>query len=302
MQINVFGSATNQRMAWYWKPLHEITLSWTFIAGDISSTIIPATLFLTAAWHSQPASLGAWLQAAARGLVYFWLYIYTFCLSNQIAGIEEDRINKPHRPIVRGAVSLKGARLRWLGSMVAFNVVGWLFGVWPWALLWQVVAVLHNFGGCAKHWFGKHLIMAIGIVAELGAAWELVRPMTPLAWHWILTIAAAIFVLVATQDLRDMDGDRQIGRRTIPLVFGERAARIGLAGGFALMPPVIHFWLIMPSGMTTGALLCDALLAAMSLLISWRLLARRSRQADHRTYLLFTYWYCMLLFSAIVVM
>jgi 4-hydroxybenzoate polyprenyltransferase len=304
MQFNVLSSAANQnqRMAWYWKPLREVALSWSFIAGDVSSTIIPATLFLTAAWHSQDGSPGSWFQAAARGLIYFWLYIYTFCLSNQIAGLEEDRINKPHRPIVRGVVSLKGARRRWLWSMLAFTMVGWLFGVWPWTLLWQFVTILHNFAGCAKHWFGKNIIMAFGIVSELGAAWEIVRPMTPLAWLWVLTIAVAIFVLVPTQDLRDMEGDRQTGRRTIPLAIGERSARIVLAVCFAFMPLIIHFWLIMPLGLTTGALVCDALLAGMSLLISWRLLFLRWPRADHHTYLLFTYWYCMLLFSAIVVM
>lgn len=302
MQINVVDFVADRRTAWYWRAIREVSLSWTFIAGDISSTIIPATLFLTAAWHSQASPIIAWVDAAARGLLYFWLYIYIFCLSNQIAGLEEDRINKPHRPLVRGDVPVAGAWQRWLWSMGAFTVTGWAFGVLPWALLWQAVTVLHNFGGWARPWYGKNLMMALGIVAQLGAAWTLVQPLTPLAWRWILVIAAIIFVVVSAQDLRDMEGDRRIGRRTVPLVFGEQPTRIGLAVAFALLPLVVHSWLIMPSGLTTGALVSDVLLAVMSFVISGRLLLLRSRKADHHTYLLLTYWYCMVLFSAIVVM
>ena len=79
-----------------------------------------------------------------------------------------------------------------------------------------------------------------------GAAWTFVQPVTPLAWRWILVIAGIIFVLVSAQDLRDMEGDRHIGRRTVPLVFGEQPTRIGLAVGFALLPFVVHSWLITP--------------------------------------------------------
>lgn len=300
MQTEVAGPRMTGSMPWGRGVIHEITLSWHFIAGDLSSTIVPALLFLGAAWNSQTVSTGELVRAVAYGLVYFWLYIYVFCLSNQLAGIEEDRVNKPHRPLVTGAVSYRGAQERWRLLMLIFAWVGSLLNVLHWTLLWQLVLVLHNFGGWSKRWYTKNLVMSLGVIAQLGAAWELVQPLTPLAWQWILVIAGVVFLLISVQDLRDLDGDRRIGRRTFPLVFGENQTRFFLAACFALLPVVVHRWLMQPAGLSWILIVCDLALAALSLGISARLLRYRTARADHQTYLLFTYWYCLVLLSAMV--
>jgi 4-hydroxybenzoate polyprenyltransferase len=302
MQTNVAGPNVSIRPSWLVYPGREFSLSLKFIAGDLSSTVVPASLFIAAAWHSQDLPMGVLARSFTYGVLYFWLYAYVFCLSNQLTGIEEDRINKPHRPLVVGAVSIRGAQWRWIAVMGAFTIVGWLLGVLPWAVLWQIVLILHNFGGWARRWYGKNLAMSLGIVAQLAAAWQLVGPLTPMAWRWIVFIAAAVFVLISIQDLRDLEGDRREGRRTFPVVFGEQRTRWFLAASFALLPIGVHSWLLLPLGLTPAVLACDLLHAILSLVIAARVLVCRSPQADHQTYLLFTYWYCLVLGSAIVVM
>lgn len=302
MQTDVVGHNLASRTAWYHVVAREITLSWKFIAGDLSSAVVPALLWIGAAWSSGSLPGSALLWSIAKGTLYFWLYIYVFCLSNQLAGISEDRLNKPHRPIVAGLVSVKGTQRRWLVVALIYLGVGVMLGVWKWMALWQVITLLHNFGRWAKLWLTKNLSMGLGIIAQLGAAWELVRPITPIAWQWMIVIAAAIFVLVPVQDLRDMVGDQAAGRRTLPLVFGERTTRYGLALGFALLPLIVHRWLMLPLGLNLAVLLCNLGLTLVSLTISARLLFFRSPRSDHWTYLLFTYWYCLVLLSAIIVM
>lgn len=302
MQTNIVGPNVSSRSAWLFYPGRELWLCWKFVAGDLSSAVVPALLFLAAAWSSQNLPVSVLLRSMGYGLLYFWLYIYVFCLSNQLTGIEEDRINKPHRPLVAGLVSPRGARHRWIVMMSVFTIVGWLLGVLPWALLWQLVVLLHNFGGWAKRWYGKNFSMSLGIVAQLGAAWQLVGPLTPMAWRWILCIAAAIFVLVPVQDLRDIKGDRRSQRRTLPLVLGEERARWLLAASFALLPLVVHSVLMLPLGLSPAVIVCDLLLAVFGLVIAGRILLFRSPHADHQTYLLFTYWYCLALACAVVVL
>lgn len=302
MQTDVAGPRMTGKMLWGRGVIHEITLSWRFIAGDLSSTIVPALLFLGAAWNRQTVSNGELVRAVAYGLVYFWLYVYVFCLSNQLAGIEEDRVNKPYRPLVTGAVSYRGVQERWLLMMVFFAILGWLLDVLHWTLLWQIVVVLHNFGGWAKRWYGKNVLMSFGLIAQLGAAWELVQPMTGVAWQWVLVIAGVVFLLVPVQDLRDMDGDRRVDRRTFPLVFGEKLTRIFLATCFGVLPLILHYGLMQPAGASWTIFACDISLAALSLALSARVLLCRTTRADHWTYLLFTYWYCLVLLSAMIIL
>ena len=282
--------------------LREGRLSWAFIAGDLSSAVVPALLFSLAAWKSDGARWDELPSVLGRSLLYFWLYIYAFCLPNQITAIEEDRRNKPYRPLVVGAVSLRGAWVRWLVVMVAFSIVGAWLGVFAYTLLWQVLIIGSNILGGARSWVFKNLSMSLGIVAQLGAAWQMMIPLTPTAWRWILLPAVVIFPLISLQDLRDVEGDRVIGRRTFPLVFGERATRILLGIAFALLPLAVHGAVMGPSGARWSVWMCEGTLALMALVIAARVLLLRSKSADHHTYMFLTYWYCLLLVSAIVIL
>ncbi|MFB2970608.1 UbiA family prenyltransferase [Aerosakkonema sp. BLCC-F183] len=280
---------------------HEVCLSWQFISGDISASIVPGLLFMMAAWKTHPTNAVDFLMVLGRGIVYFWLYIVPFCISNQIVGIEEDRINKPHRPLVKGSVSLLGAKVRLVVSMVLFGLVGWWFGVLEWALLWQGCIFLHNLGSGSKHWITKNLFMGEGALAQLAAAWQLVTPITSIAWQWILVVAGVWLFLAAIQDLRDIDGDRAIGRNTFPIAFGETTSRVVLTSGFGLLPFVIHFALMVPAGLTWNVILCDIVLAVISFTIAARIVSFRLPKADHYSYMLFTYWFCSVLVCAIAV-
>lgn len=281
---------------------YELWLSWLFIKSDISATIVPTFLFTIAAWRSTSDSLYDLVAALASGLIYFWLYVLTFCLSNQLVGVDEDRINKPYRPLVVGLVSYRGALMRWAGLMLVFSALGWWLDVLEWTLVWQGASMLHNFAGWSRHWIGKHLVMGVGVVAGLVPAWEFSAPLTVDAARWIVFLACAIMLLIATQDLRDTAGDRAIGRRTLPIVLGDWATRLMLGVGFALLPVAVSWALVVPAPLSWQLMLCNAALTALSLLISARLLLYRTRRDDQYTYTLFTYWYCCTMASAIVIL
>jgi 4-hydroxybenzoate polyprenyltransferase len=185
--------------------------------------------------------------------------------------------------------------------MVLLLVVGWEFKVLEWVLLWQVCVILYNFGRAGTHWVTRNLAISAATVAQLASAWQLVTPITPLAWCWILVAAGMWLFLAAVQDLRDMEGDRAINRKTFPLVFGEIPSRIMLSLGFAIWPCVTHFGLMLPAGQRWNVILWDLILAAVSWSIAVRVMMYRSPQADRSTYMLFTYLYCLIVLSAIFV-
>jgi 4-hydroxybenzoate polyprenyltransferase len=278
----------------------ELDLTWGFVRYDFSATVIPASLCMVAAARVQG---GVEPSALVLGALYFLLYVYTFAVSNQIIGIEEDRRNKPDRPLPAGRVALRGAWGRWLLAMGLFPMLGAALGVGWWAVLWQVCFGLYNFGGFARHWATKSLIMGVGLVAQLAAAWTIVGPLSEIAWQWITGLAVVASVFCNIQDLRDVAGDRVLRRRTLPIVYGMGRTCLALAVLFAVgLPLLTHAWLFasIPLGWATAA--CLAVLDGLSVLIAVRLLLDRRPAALHRSYMLFTYWYCAALASACVVM
>jgi 4-hydroxybenzoate polyprenyltransferase len=278
----------------------ELRFYYNTVRYDLSATMIPAMLFSLAAFKSAQLPTTELLPTLGRSALYFFLYALTFCLPNQITGLDEDRQNKPDRPLPRGEVTLKGAQVRWIISMVAYTAVGWWLGVLAFTVLWQVVTGLHNLKGWSKNWFGKDFSMGLGTLAELGAAWQMVTPITPTGWRWILLLSFVVFSLVPLQDLRDVRGDTVAGRRTFPIVFGDKATRYFLAAGFLALTVATHLLLMMPLGLTPAVIACDLVVGACSMAIAVRVLLLRSEKADHTTYMMFTYWYCLALGSAVI--
>ncbi|TKD11822.1 UbiA family prenyltransferase [Polyangium fumosum] len=300
--MNTFPSDVRAARATKNPIARELSLFWSFVAGDVSSAVVPAFLFTLAAWKTTGADPARLPGVITRSLLYFSLYLYAFCLANQATGLEEDRRNKPHRPLVRGLVSVRGAWLRWAVVMALFTLTGAWLGVLEYAIGWQLIILVHNVVLGARNWVVKNLCMSLGILVQLAAAWQMVTPLSPLAWRWILLPAAVIFPLVSVQDLRDMNGDRAAGRLTFPLVFGERATRILLAVCFGLLPITVHIALLEPAGARGLVWAADAALSAVALAIGLRVALFRTPREDHITYLLFTGWYCLLLTTAVVVL
>ncbi|MFI2240360.1 UbiA family prenyltransferase [Streptomyces chrestomyceticus] len=277
----------------------EIRLSWLFIRVDRWTTVFPATCFVVAATVHARLPLGEAAVAAGLGAVYFWLFIYEHTLANQLVGVEEDRLNKPFRPLVTGESTVRGARLRLIAVRITFPVYGYCLGVLKWALMWQILSLLQHEYGWGRHWLGRNLYAGIGVIAQLMAAWEIVTALTPDAWRWIVTLTITVTFLMSVQDLRDLHGDRAVRRSTMPLVFGELPTRIFLCAGFAVGPVFIHHFLMAPAGPHWWAVATDVFLCGLSLLLAVRVLLLRGPEHDQRSYRLVEQWYTFALAASI---
>ena len=144
--------------------------------------------------------------------------------------------------------------------------------------------------------------MTLGTMAQLAQAWLLVADMTPLAWRWILVISIAVGLSISIQDFRDVEGDRSRGRRTLPLCVGELASRRGLSTLCVLLPVVTSLLLRGAAGLAPMAILSSLLITGLSLCVAARVLRLRRPQEDHKTYMLWTYWFCAEVTSALFVL
>jgi 4-hydroxybenzoate polyprenyltransferase len=281
----------------------ELKLNWRFIRRDITVTLIPGLLFTIAAilqQSSQPQAIDgvAVFNAVSKILVFEWFCITAFCISNQIVSLDEDRMNKPDRPLVSGLLTYEGAIFRLIAASVGLMFFSSLWGVGLWAGLWLGCTALYNQAKWSSNWFWKSVLVAVLMLAELAAAWQIIMPITSFAWAWIALVVTAWTFVGHLQDMRDIEGDAATGRKTLPILLGESVTRWQICLGFLTLPIASHLLMQWANASIANLILWDVILAILCGAIAWRILKRRSAAADHKTYMIFTYWYCAVTASA----
>ena len=283
--------------------LWELQLSYRFMWRDIPAGVLPGVAFtLLAVKHHGSTDF---VSALLRSLLYFCLYLYSFNLCNQYTGVEEDRINKPDRPIPSGLVSVEGARFRWYIVTAFYLVTGLAIGnIWS-CFLWIFAYSMYNFYGWSEHWFTKNgIVMPLGSVVHGWAGWTAATRDLWLDQECVLFIGmVALYAAALTnlQDFRDVEGDQKAGRKTLPVQFG-MAASVYVQSFLFLIQFVISYCVMFSIHTPT---LWQGVLALADLALRFyfivRLLLVDHTPADyHNTYQSFTKHYTLFVLSGLV--
>ncbi len=185
---------------------------------------------------------------------------------NQVYDVENDRVNKPNRPLVTGAVSMRAGFWYAAALYCAAVLPTWLVVVYPASgfagrlsaplplhqcffiyiagMLFTFAYSAPAFGRTKANAFGANLTIAIprGCLLKV-AGWSMVASVFHVE-PWFIGAIFFLFLLGAstTKDFSDMKGDEAAGCRTLPIRYGvARAAR--MIAPFFVIP-----WLLMPLG------------------------------------------------------
>lgn len=191
------------------------------ITIDLLATVVPFSLFTIASSLESESSLESILSNVAKSATLAYMLLYTFTISNQINGIEEDRLNKPDRPIVSGRVSLQAAYTRYVLLSIASLIYSRFMGVEEGAVMFMVFGAMHNLTGLASFGPTKDLLTTAVLTSGLYSAWELGGGTTRRGLEWIICLAFNLLFSISIQDLRDVIGDAATGRHTTPLMLGK---------------------------------------------------------------------------------
>ncbi len=185
---------------------------------------------------------------------------------NQVYDIENDRVNKPNRPLVNGAISLRSGWWYSVVLYVAAVLPTWLVVVYPASgvvgrfaaplslhqcffiyiagMLFTFAYSAPAFGRTKANAFGANLTIAIprGCLLKV-AGWSMVASVFHLE-PWFIGSIFFLFLLGAstTKDFSDMKGDEAAGCRTLPIRYGVAPAAKMIAPFFVIP------WLFMPLG------------------------------------------------------
>ena len=147
-----------------------------------------------------------------------------------------DEINEPNRPIPGGAMSLKNATILIAIWSVLSVITGYL--IHPLIGLYVIIGIInaHLYSAnpikLKKRLWAGNIIVAISYLIIPWIAGEIAyNPTFTLASLQPSLIVAGLFTLSSTgtmtiNDFKSIEGDRQNGIRTLPVVFGETNAAI----------------------------------------------------------------------------
>ncbi|KAJ7152978.1 UbiA prenyltransferase family-domain-containing protein [Mycena filopes] len=190
-----------------------------FTKSDIKTTLIPIT-FLAAA--SAPLSS---ISRLPHVLFWIWLHLLQFDVSNQTLDPEEDSMNKQDRPLPSKRISLSQAIiLRWvlIPACALLSLCYSIETLYSSAALVLFTLIYNEMAAHSGHWLVRNTVNAAGFASfEVGAT--LIAGYDPHQLDGVgllsIAISAGIFATtIHAQDFKDTEGDRAIGRRTIPIV------------------------------------------------------------------------------------
>jgi 1,4-dihydroxy-2-naphthoate polyprenyltransferase len=241
-------------------PLPSGIAAW--VAGARPRTL-PASVVPVLVGSGVAATAGplAWWRAAAALLVSVALQIgvnYSNDYSDGIRGTDADRVG----PVRLTASGLASPRRVLAGALVSFAVAGGvglaLAAVTSWWLVLvgaaSIAAAWFYTGGSRPYGYRGLGDLAVfvffGLVAVVGTAYVASSPPHVSALAVVCAVPCgllAVAVLVAN-NLRDIPRDREVGKRTLAVLLGDRRTRIGyvacivVAFGFVVAAAVIHPW------------------------------------------------------------
>ena len=157
--------------------------------------------------------------------------VFTF---NDVFNVEEDRINSPQRPIPSGEITVKEATVYGSTALVLAVAVSLLAGLESLAiiLLAIIVGMLYN-AKIKKYGIYGNLCVALstafpfiyGAVVALRSFWAV--PIR--CWMFFAMAFLATWSREIIKGIVDVEGDRRVGIKTLPIVLGEKAsAKIAL--------------------------------------------------------------------------
>lgn len=160
----------------------------------------------------------------------------------------------------------------------------------------------HQFRLSPRHYVCcKTLCMALGVGSQLAQAWQLVTPIDEIGQTWILFMVTGFPPPLIFENIRDMAGDKAIGRRTFALLLGETPVRIWSAFIMSIMPVLVQIGLFQSAATSEWRIrVCDMVMTTVCWTAAIRSLTMRTVRADRLTYQLFIVSYIVVLFSGCV--
>jgi len=274
-------------------------ITWGFLRSDLLTFALPNTLFGLLGAIAGPQLLEgpqprvADVMKRAPFVMLFNFYsLLVFDLANQWSpdSVEEDRVNKPWRPIPSGRITSEQTRKALLFTALVSLAFNYCLGIWSEGLFVQVLSYYYNeLNGGGGPLRDVIISVSYGLAnrTSLRLASGPENTINQQGQAWIFVVSTIILTTMHIQDMKDLQGDRKRGRKTIPILIGDFSCRIALA-------ILIPFWSIIAVRFWNLGITGSSLYFLLAILVGIRVLAIQDRKEDARTWKLWCFWHTSL--------
>ncbi|KAL5476971.1 hypothetical protein ACEPAI_3157 [Sanghuangporus weigelae] len=263
--------------------LYHLWTLFLFTKSDIKTTVIPITSLAIA---SAPLSQ---ISHLPHVVFWIWFHVLQFDVSNQTLKPEEDEFNKRDRPLPSKRITWRNALiLRWalVPSCWALSACYSIETVYASIALCILTYVYDEMGFAAGHWLGRNVVNALGFMSfEVGScliAGSNRHALDNISWLSVLCSAGIFATTIQAQDFKDTEGDRLVGRKTLPIIAPGVARPTLMLALLAWSVGLSALW-----HLSTRASLAYVVLA---LAVGARYVTLNSIKSDQRSFYLYNVW------------
>ncbi|KAF2630967.1 hypothetical protein BU25DRAFT_295933, partial [Macroventuria anomochaeta] len=272
-----------------------------FTASDFPTFAIPTALFglfgalSGSVLTSNPSpSIIPTLLRIPQALLLIWINLLIFNISNQRtpSAVSEDAVNKPHRPIPAGRITIERARQVNLILVPVVLGLSWWTHVWHETLVLLAMQWMYNdLRGCDESLLLRNGLIAVGYGLYSAIALSIMvggtHALNATGCQWLVIITSVMFTTQHICDIKDAPGDKLRGRRSAPIVLGDGACR------WSVSVPIMVCSALCPAffGLDLVSFVSTCSFGA---LVAGRTLFLRSLAADKLTWKLWALWTCSL--------
>ncbi|KAI1490700.1 UbiA prenyltransferase family-domain-containing protein [Biscogniauxia mediterranea] len=275
-----------------------LVVFWLLTKDDAFTFVCPNTVFglsgaLAGPTLIYPSSNAFDVLLRLPIVVFFnWSNLLIFDLANQRLpeSALEDTLNKPWRPVPSGlmtSVQVRQAMLFFIPVVLVVN--HFLLGAGTETALIQILTWLYNdLRGGDENWILRNIIIAtafgffnLGSLRVAHGSFQRSN-LTETGVAWTVMISGVILSTMHVQDLKDQEGDGARGRRSAPLVLGDRLSR------WTVVIPVCFWSLFFTRFWTLGIWGLGPII--LGVIVAVRCLSYSSKAADRLTWELWALW------------
>ena len=226
---------------------------------------------------------------------------------NDYFDTKSDMINRPKNVVIGTDIS-RGNALAWhlfftitacvLGALVSVRI-----GVWQFALAYPLVSGLLWFYSSAykKQFLLGNLIVSflVGVIPLMPVAYEIPGQVANadeilqtgiydfnILFYWALGFSLFAFVNTllreVIKDVEDIDGDREIGRKTVPVVIGVKASKIFVVVLIAAVIAGLAIVWCKFMNDTVSAVYLGVLLVVPLIILAYKVLTMNTKEDCHK--------------------
>ncbi|KAL4862755.1 hypothetical protein BDV12DRAFT_202745 [Aspergillus spectabilis] len=242
-------------------------LIWAFTESNFSTFVLPNTVFgllavlaapLLTDCLETPSTMSLALHGIPRILVANWANVFIFDLANQRSpeSVREDSLNKPWRLLPQGRITSAQTGRLMLAAIPAVVGVSACLGVGiesllALALTWIYCDLKRGDKLTRDPLIGCGYSLAFVGSLRIGIMDPDVG-LSATGYRWLGMMFGVIVTTMQVQDLKDQAGDQTRGRKTWPLVVGDRVSRWWIAGCLLFWSVACSLFWRLPAWMAAG--------------------------------------------------